>query len=97
MQDATWLEEEMVTQGICETGCEPVQNGEREEGRDVRQDKLAGDAGEGWEAQRDGAGAGHWLLSYFILAYSILGAVAGYTTQRTAALPNFDIAMASVD
>jgi len=67
MQDGARLQQEMASDKFFGMGCEPAEENDREEGRDVRENELAGDAAEGWEAQRDGAGAGHWLLSYFII------------------------------
>ena len=65
----------MVSQCVPEARRDPMQNGERKESRDVRQDELAGDAGEGWEAQRDGAGAGH---AAFIIGQSGRGCGIGW-------------------
>ena len=58
----------MAEEKVGEVRGEPAQEEDGEEGGDVREDELAGDAGEGWEAERDGAGAGHGCSYSIIVA-----------------------------
>ena len=56
------FEDEMALQRTCQTRSEPAEKKQPEERRDIRQDELTGDTGEGRKAERDGAGARHSFL-----------------------------------
>ncbi len=80
VDDGAGLEEEMAEENVFEAWGEPVQEKEREEDAYVREDELAGDAGEGWQAERDGTGARH---ASFIIGQSGRGcSVACRTSPR---------------
>ena len=65
VDDGEGLEDEMAAGGARDVRGEPAQEEDGEEDRDVGEDELAGDAGEGGEAERDGAGAGH---AFFLIS-----------------------------
>jgi hypothetical protein len=73
--DGARFKEEMGEEDVFEARSEPVQEKEREEDAYVGEDELAGDAGEGWQAKRDGAGAGH---AAFIIGQSGRGCGIGW-------------------